>query len=87
MLCVVSTQYKIASRKKVRFLLSVHRKFPVELLYQIELSRVLRRLWIGETGCEGSYFMRSFRGHSDCHLDPSESSVPISLKPLSLRCG
>jgi len=71
MLCVVSTQYRIISRKKVRFLLAVHRKFPVDFIDQIQLSRVPWGLRIREVCSETAHLLCLLSGDLHSDLDPS----------------
>jgi len=87
MLCVVSTQYRVISRKKVRFLLPVHRKFPVDFIDQIQLSRVPLRLRIREGCSETAHLLRLLSGYLHSDLDPAQGAVPVALQLLPLSGG
>ena len=87
MLCVVSTQYRNISRKKVRFLLPIHRKFPVDFMDQIELSGVPWRLRIREGCSETAHLLCLLSGDLHSDLDPAQGAIPVALQFLSLSGG
>jgi len=87
MLCVVSTQYRSISRKKIRFLFSIHRKFPLDLIDEIQLSWVPWSLRVREGCSETAHLLCFLCGHFHSDLDPAQGAVPVALQLLPLSGG
>lgn len=75
------------SRKKVRFLLAVHRKFPLDFIDQIQLLRVPLRLRIREGRSETAHLLRLLSGYLHSDLDPAQGTIPVALEFLPLSGG